>query len=65
MKHLVPYFVIAVTTVVFGRVFKYPGLFSELVINTVLILFFIGYAQYQDKVLTVFFRKSKDENQDN
>jgi len=65
MKHLIPYFLIAVSMVVFGRLFNYPGLFSELVINTILILFFIGFAQYQDKILTVFFRKNKDENKDN
>jgi hypothetical protein len=44
--------------VAFAQYFSYPGLASELIINTVLIASFIVYAQYKDKVVTVFFRRS-------
>jgi len=50
----IPYFFIAVGMVIFGKYFKYPGTISELLINTALIMIFIGYAQYKDKIITVF-----------
>jgi O-antigen/teichoic acid export membrane protein len=59
MKRLIPYFIIAIGMVIFGKFFKYPNLFTELAINTVFIIIFIIYAQYKDKVLTVFFRKEE------
>jgi O-antigen/teichoic acid export membrane protein len=57
-----PYFVMAIGMVIFGYYFRYPNLISELIINTVFIFVFIGFAQYRDKVLTIFFGKEKDEN---
>lgn len=58
MKQYIPYFFMAVAMVIFGKYFKYPGIVAELVINTVLILIFIGYAQYKDKLLSVFFTRT-------
>lgn len=58
MKQFIPYFLLAVGMVVFGRYFKYPGLGAELFINTCFITVFIAYAQYKDKLLTVFLRKN-------
>jgi O-antigen/teichoic acid export membrane protein len=57
MKGLLIYFVIAIGMVIFGRFFKYPNLITELIINTVFIIAFILYAQYKDKMLSVFFIK--------
>lgn len=59
MKKLLPYFLIAIGMVIFGRLFNYPGLFSELIINTIFMFLFIAYAQYKDKILTTFFIKSE------
>lgn len=56
-KGLIPYFFMAIGMVIFSIYFNYPGLFSELAINSFLILIFIFYSQYKDKMLTVFFRK--------
>jgi O-antigen/teichoic acid export membrane protein len=58
MKQYIPYFMMAIIMVAFGRYFKYPGLASELMINTVLMLIFIGYAQYKDKFLSVFLSRT-------
>jgi len=65
MKKLLPYAVMAVGFVAFGLTFNYPGQAWELVINTFLIIIFIAYAQYKDKLITTFFRFKKNENQDN
>lgn len=59
MKQYIPYFLMAVIMVLFSRYFKYPGLAAELLINTLLILIFIGYAQYKDRILNVFFSRSE------
>jgi O-antigen/teichoic acid export membrane protein len=58
MKQYIPYFLMATGMVIFGRYFRYPGLASELLINTAFLLLFIGYAQYRDKLITVFFSKT-------
>jgi O-antigen/teichoic acid export membrane protein len=62
---LLPYFGMAVGMVIFGQYFNYPNLILELLINTVFIIIFIGYAEYKDNMLTIFFMKHKDENQSN
>jgi O-antigen/teichoic acid export membrane protein len=59
MKQYIPYFFMAIFMVSFGRFFKYPGLAAELVINTFLILIFIGYAQYRDRLLSVFLSRKR------
>jgi O-antigen/teichoic acid export membrane protein len=55
MNRLLSYFVLAIAIVVFAHYHKYNSIAGEMVINTFLILAFIGYAQYRDKLLTVFF----------
>ncbi|MCE5347946.1 MAG: oligosaccharide flippase family protein [Bacteroidales bacterium] len=62
MKRLIPYFIIVIGMVIFGQYFNYPNLITELIINTIFILAFIGFAQYKDKILTVFFKREIDGN---
>jgi len=62
IKKLLPYFIMALAMVFFRQYFKYPNLVSELLINTVFIILFIGYAQYRDRMLTIFFGKRTNEN---
>jgi O-antigen/teichoic acid export membrane protein len=57
MKNLLPYFGLALGMVVFSRLFNYGNIVWEFIINTGLIILFVIYAQYKDKILTVFFRK--------
>ncbi len=59
MINILPYFLIAIGMVVFSLYFNYPNLFWELVINSIFIIGFVGFAQYKDKILTVFLRKDK------
>jgi O-antigen/teichoic acid export membrane protein len=58
MVKVLPYFCMVIGMVVFGKYFVYPNLVSELLINTILIILFIGYAQYKDKLITVFFGRT-------
>lgn len=55
MSSLVPYFILAIALVVLARIIHYGSTGLELLINTLMILIFIVFAQYRDKVLTVFF----------
>jgi len=57
MKQFIPYFMIAVGLVAFGRYFIYPSLTAELVINTLFMIIFVGYAQFKDRLVSVFFSK--------
>jgi O-antigen/teichoic acid export membrane protein len=59
MKELIPYFVVAVGMVLFSCFYNYKNIVTELIINTILIASFIGYAQYKDKLITVFLKKSR------
>jgi len=59
MVGLIPYFIIAVSMVIFSCFFNYPNLITELSINTVMILSFMGFAEYKDKVFTTFFGKNE------
>lgn len=54
MKQYIPYFTIAIGMVLFGKYFNYGSIVTELLINTVLIALFICYAEYKDKVISVF-----------
>lgn len=54
MKALLPYFLIAIGMVLFGKYYNYKNLIWELFINTVFIVLFVIYAQYKDKVISVF-----------
>jgi len=57
MKKMIPYFILALGMVLFGYFYDYKNLFTEIVINTLLISGFIAYAQIKDKILTIFFKK--------
>lgn len=59
IKQFIPYFSMAIGMVIFGRFFRYPNLITELSINTGFIVLFVIYAQYKDKLLSVFFTKSE------
>jgi O-antigen/teichoic acid export membrane protein len=55
---LIPYFLIAIAMVIFSLIFNYQSLIMEIVVNTLFIIAFTLYAQYKDKLLTVFLRKN-------
>lgn len=57
IKKLLPYFLMAISMVVFSKIFRYPNIIIELALNTSFIVLFILYAQYKDQILTVFFKK--------
>lgn len=59
MKQYIPYFAIAIAMVLFGKYFNYPGIIAELAVNTALILIFIAFAQYRDRILSVMIRKKE------
>ncbi|NLN29778.1 MAG: oligosaccharide flippase family protein [Bacteroidales bacterium] len=65
MIKMLPYFVIAVMIVVFVNFARYNNTAVELLINTMLLVSFILFAQYRDKLLTVIFGKENVENQNN
>ena len=57
MRAVTPYFIIAIGMVVFSVTYDYKTIWIELTINTVMLASFIGYAQYKDKLINVFFSK--------
>ncbi len=57
MKQFIPYFVIAIGMVIFARFFRYKNIVTELLINTFFISVFIGYAEYKDKIISVFLTR--------
>ena len=57
MRAMAPYFIIAIGMVVFSVTYDYKTIWIELTINTVMLASFIGYAQYKDKLINVFFSK--------
>ena len=59
---LLPYFIIAISIVIFGLYFNYKNLLTELLINTVFLISFIAYAQYKDRMLSIFFGRQNNEN---
>ena len=58
MKELIPYFAMAIGMVLIRRIIVYKNMVWELVINTILIALFIIYAQYKDRTIQIFFKKS-------
>jgi len=64
MTQLIPYFALAIGMVLFARYFNYSGIITELAVNTALILIFIGFAQYRDRIITLMLRKNQNEDQD-
>lgn len=59
MFKMAPYFIMAIGMVVFSLYFDYPNLLAELLINSLFIIIFIAYAQFKDKLITVFLTKEK------
>jgi O-antigen/teichoic acid export membrane protein len=57
IKELLPYFVIVIGMVIFSKIFKYGSLSNELIINTDFMILFLVFAQYKDRLFTVFFRR--------
>ncbi len=58
MHELFPYFILAAGMIIFSRIYAYPNLVVEIVINSFFLAAFITFAQYRDNFITVFFRKS-------
>jgi len=54
INKMMSYFVLAVAIVLFAYYFDYSNIYTELIVNTLFILLFIAYAQYRDKLITVF-----------
>ena len=54
LKQFIPYFIIAIGMVIFSRCYKYGNVTHELVINSIMIMAFLAYAQIKDKLLTMF-----------
>jgi len=59
MHKLIPYFFIAIIMVSFGEFYHYKNVISELLINTLMIMMFIAFAEYKDKAVTVLLKKEK------
>jgi len=59
IKELIPYFVLAVLMVILAQLINYEYLAIELAVNTVFIILFITFAQFRDRLLTIFFLKDK------
>lgn len=57
MKQFLPYFALAIGMVLFARYINYPGIVTELAVNTALILIFIAFAQYRDRIITLMIRR--------
>lgn len=62
MEKIVPYFVVALMMVIFGQFYRYHSLKEELIVNSIMLISFIGFAQYRDKILTTFIIDEKNEN---
>ena len=58
MKELIPYFAAAIGMVIFSRLYNYKNIVTELMVNTIFIAAFVAYAQYKDKLITVFLKKN-------
>lgn len=61
---ILPYFLLAVPMVTFALLFDYGNSIVELAVNTLFIAIFVTYAQYKDKLLSVFLRKDQNEDKD-
>jgi O-antigen/teichoic acid export membrane protein len=57
MGRLIPYFILAIGMVLFSRLFNFTNIVTELTINTLMLILFVMFAQYRDKLLTLFFRR--------
>jgi len=59
MIKLFPYFILAIVMVIFSQSYGYKSLLSELVINTGLMVIFICFAEYRDKIITILVRRKR------
>lgn len=59
MIKLFPYFILAIVMVIFSQSYDYKSLVSELVINTGLMVIFICFAEYRDKIITILVRRKR------
>jgi O-antigen/teichoic acid export membrane protein len=59
MIQQLPYFVMAVAMVVFDLSINYGNVILRIAVNTVFIIIFISFAQYKDKLISVFFKKGE------
>jgi O-antigen/teichoic acid export membrane protein len=58
MKNLLPYLLIALAFVISGRLINYNNIITELVINSLMVLAFILFAQIKDNIIGVFLKRS-------
>lgn len=59
MGQLVPYFLLAIAIVSLARIIYYKNILTELLFNTGLLGLYVIYAQNNEKILTVLFRKNR------
>jgi hypothetical protein len=57
LNEIAPYFVMAVSMVIFTSLIRYPAVGVELLINTILLAIFVAYAQYRDKFPGILLKK--------
>lgn len=57
MGQLIPYFLLAIAIVALARTIKYENIATELLTNTALLGLFVIYAQNNEKILTILFKR--------
>ncbi|HNW57412.1 MAG TPA: oligosaccharide flippase family protein, partial [Bacteroidales bacterium] len=57
MGQLIPYFLLAIAIVALARTIKYENIATELLTNTSLLGLFVIYAQNNEKILTILFKR--------
>jgi len=62
MTHLLPYFILTMALVIFDMKFSYGNIWIRICVNTLFIMCFLGFAQYRDKVFSIFLKKEINEN---
>ncbi len=59
MHRLIPYFIIVVGILIFNSFIKYRSLVTELLISSLFLILFVIFAQYRDKLVSIFFSSSQ------
>lgn len=59
MIQQLPYFIMAVAMVVFDLSINYDNVILRIAVNTVFIIIFVSFAQFKDRLLSVFFKKEE------
>lgn len=57
MKELMPYFIIAIGIIIISKIINYRTIFMELLINSILLIMFIWFAQVRDNIIGVILKK--------